>query len=592
MTTPGIDHWSFVGYVLKLRTEEFEMAEITIGALKRIELFERLRRSDLDALADLFARADLAKGDEVFRQGQPGQKAYFVKSGEVLARHVDPQGQEQRATLGPESFFGRTSLLLGEPHDATVEATQDTVLLSLDREEFVQFLRTHPSALRALKLEGEVGKKLRAPRFDWQDDDEIVVINLHKHNIILGQQLFSPVLIALFGLACFGYGAVNLGTLLGKLALVVGVLIAVGGGGFSWYLIRDQLNDNYVVTNKRVVHEERHPFGREARAEAPLHAIQDIQQSKSGMLEQLYNFGDLIIETAGERVHVVFRQIKDPAGTREAIFEQIQRAQAWAKAEERAAILDTMRERFDTAAPAREAASQPSSPEKKGRFQLTVPPWVESALRPLRYFLPPMRYEEGDTITWRKHWVTLIGPLGLPTLLIAALTLVVIAVLTFAQGNQVLILLGYGIVMVFLFPWWLWRFDDWQNDIYQVTATRIIDVERKPFFLREERREASLGVIQDINLEIPGFVARVLNYGSVTIETAGVDPFTFDYVHDPHEVQAEIFRRVGAFRAQQRQQEADRRRSELLDWFTVYDQIRGPTPPAPQPPSPSQPQET
>jgi hypothetical protein len=100
MTTPGIDHWSFVGYVLKLRTEEFEMAEITIGALKRIELFERLRRSDLDALADLFERADLAEGREVFRQGQPGQKAYFVKSGELLARHVDPQGE-----AGPRFYW-------------------------------------------------------------------------------------------------------------------------------------------------------------------------------------------------------------------------------------------------------------------------------------------------------------------------------------------------------------------------------------------------------------------------------------------------------------------------------------------------------
>jgi len=106
----------------------------------------------------------------------------------------------------------------------------------------------------------------------------------------------------------------------------------------------------------------------------------------------------------------------------------------------------------------------------------------------------------------------------------------------------------------------------------------------------EERREANLGVVQNINSERPSFLARILNFGSVTIETAGIEPFTFDYVKDPGGVQAEIFRRTEAFRARQREQEADRRRSELLDWFSVYDQIRG-TPPSTDTPQP-QSQET
>jgi uncharacterized membrane protein YdbT with pleckstrin-like domain len=131
-----------------------------------------------------------------------------------------------------------------------------------------------------------------------------------------------------------------------------------------------------------------------------------------------------------------------------------------------------------------------------------------------------------------------------------------------------------------LLPWWIWQFDDWRNDIYQVTDTRIIDIEKRPFFGREERREANLGVVQNINSERPSFISRILNFGSVTIETAGIEPFTFDHVKDPGSVQAEIFRRTESFRVNQRQQESDRRRSELLDWFTVYDQIRSAPPPS------------
>lgn len=570
------------------------MAEITVGELKQIELFESLKRKDLDAITELFEHEEYKRGDEVFRQGQRGQKAYYVKRGTLLARHVDPQGQEQRHTLVSEDFFGETSLLLSEPHDATIQAIENVVLLSLDRDVFTEFLKANRAVLGTLRLREDIAKKLRAPRFAWQDPDEVVIIALHKHNLVLWQRLTPAVFIGVLGLVCFVYSALYGGSLglLPTLVLIAGILLLLGAGGLLWYMITDHFNDNYVVTNKRVVREERHPLGRESRSEAPLHAIQDIQQSKSGTMAHVYNFGDLSIQTAGERVHVLFSLIPDPGGTREAIFEQIQRAQAWARAEERAGILDAMRGRFEPSSLQEEEEEPDSGPtEKPPRLQLTPPPWMSEVTRVLQYFLPAMRHEEGDTITWRKHWVTLIPPLWIPTTAIAALTLGIIAALSFLpEQTRIVFLLVYGVAMVGLLPWWIWRFDDWRNDIYQVTDTRIIDIERRPFFGREERREANLGVVQDINSERPSFMARVLNYGSVTIETAGTEPFTFDSVKDPSGVQAEIFRRTEAFRAKQRQLEADRRRSELLDWFTVYDQIRG-TPPSADAIQ-SQPQET
>ena len=105
-------------------------------------------------------------------------------------------------------------------------------------------------------------------------------------------------------------------------------------------------------------------------------------------------------------------------------------------------------------------------------------------------------------------------------------------------------------------------------------------MERQPFFLREERREASLGRIQNINLEIPGLVGRIFNFGSITIETAGTGAFTFDYVRDPRNVQAEIFKRMERFQQRQREEAALERRAELLTWFNLYDQIREDIPPA------------
>jgi hypothetical protein len=214
--------------------------------------------------------------------------------------------------------------------------------------------------------------------------------------------------------------------------------------------------------------------------------------------------------------------------------------------------------------------------------------WAAAARRAFAFLLPLARQEEGDTITWRKHWIGGLRTLAVPTVLIALATLVTLAAVYLQVFEMKWILMAYGATLLLLFPWWFWRLTDWQNDKYQVTATRIIDIERRPFALSEHRREASLSRVQNISLQIPGVTGRAFNYGSVTIETAGQGAFTFDYVRDPRRVQAEIFRRTEAFRRRRRQQDADHLRAELMDWFSVYDQLRHPDSEPADPPQPPQ----
>lgn len=543
--------------------------------LRQVPLFAKLREDDLEAVARLVKRAEYPAGIEVCRQGQIGLTAYYVESGELRIFYVDSQGVEHEVgRLGPGAFFGQTSLLLGEVRDATVEAVKDAVLLYLNKSDLDQLIHERPSIRRSLQVRREIARRYKARRFKWQDPDEVVILSLHRHNVLLIQQLVFPAMVVLVGLTCF-YWFWHSRSLL---FLLLGVPLTIIPLSFSLYLYVDHRNDDYIVTNKRVVHEERVPLVRESRAEASLRMIQDVQQSQEGLLAQMLDFGNLTIETAGERGHVAFRQIPHPARVREVIFEQIQRVQSGARAEERAAIRDALRRHFGIPVPVGVPAV-PVPSRKKRRLELALPRWLLKPLGIFRYFLPPLRSEQGDTITWRKHWIALLGAIVLPSLLILAATGA--AILLIAQGptHPIPILIGYGTLMVFLFLWWLWRFADWQNDIYQVTSTRIIDVERLPFFLRETRREASLSRIQNIALEIPGILGKLLNYGSVKIETAGGEAFTFDHVKDPRGVQTEIFRRVEAFQRRQRQEEAERRRSELLDWFSVYDGLRRPQPP-------------
>jgi len=117
----------------------------------------------------------------------------------------------------------------------------------------------------------------------------------------------------------------------------------------------------------------------------------------------------------------------------------------------------------------------------------------------------------------------------------------------------------------------LYRYEDWRNDIYVLTDDRIIDLEKKPLFLREERREASLAMIQNVRYLIPGIVHNLLNVGMVIIETAAAEgEFTFDWVHDPRRVQGEIFARVDLYREREKRREQEAQAAQLQKWLEAY----------------------
>ncbi len=543
-----------------------------VKQLRQVELFSGLEADDLQAIAGLVQEERHPAGTVVCRQGELGHRFYLVEEGQLGAWRVDPDGIERElARFGPGGFFGQSSLLLGEPHDATVEVTEDATLLRIDKEDFDRLLEERPWMLDDLHMAPEVERRWRAPRFAWQEPGEAVIFVLHKHDIVLLRNLVLPgVLMCLILAAYFVVGSTSI------LVLVVGGFLASVPLLLALHQIVDHFNDNYILTNKRVMHDERVYLIRQSRVGAPLANIQSVQVIQEGPLAQMFCFGDVCIETAGEPGgRIVFRQIPDSGRVQQMILEQRDRAEARTRAEERANIRQELRRRFGHE-PAEEETPEGGEEESSSEREpeASWPAWMLAPRRVVRYFFPALREEEGDTITWRKHWVALLGPITLPSGLILLATLVVAWLLSREEGDQVSVLISYGIVLLFLVPWWLWVFEDWQNELYQVTSSRIIDVERLPFGLREERREASLGMIQNVNLKVPGVIGRLFGYGSVTIETAGAGAFTFDYVKNPQAVQTEIFRRMAAFTQRKRQEEAQRRRDELLDWFTVYDEMR------------------
>ena len=101
--------------------------------LRALPLFAPLEPKSLELVAQQLRRIEVAAGDTVITEGQPGDQFYVVESGSLTASfHGEVLSQQ-----GPGDPFGEIALLRDVPRTATVVADEPTVLYSLDRDAFL-----------------------------------------------------------------------------------------------------------------------------------------------------------------------------------------------------------------------------------------------------------------------------------------------------------------------------------------------------------------------------------------------------------------------------------------------------------------------
>lgn len=195
-------------------------------------------------------------------------------------------------------------------------------------------------------------------------------------------------------------------------------------------------------------------------------------------------------------------------------------------------------------------------------------------LRPRFFPLRPV--EEGDSVTYHRHWIILARNTALP-ILICLGEVFLWAYYLLAGGLPVLLSLGWapslGLSALFILPWaWLlWRYEDWRNDYYVVTGDRVVDVDRRPFGFGGEVREAPMANVQNVSLRIPNFMASALDFGDIEVETAGKQGgLVFYSIHHPRHVMARVAAKVDAFREERLARDHEARQKELATWFSLY----------------------
>lgn len=115
-------------------------------ALASTPLFAGLPPAALERLIDRMGLIELADGDVLFRQGDPGDSLYVVADGGVAVISEGPPRQEL-TRMGPGAFFGEVALVTEEPRSATIVATRETQLLSIGRDALRMLVADYPDVL-------------------------------------------------------------------------------------------------------------------------------------------------------------------------------------------------------------------------------------------------------------------------------------------------------------------------------------------------------------------------------------------------------------------------------------------------------------
>lgn len=79
--------------------------------------------------------------------------------------------------------------------------------------------------------------------------------------------------------------------------------------------------DVWIITEERIVNIEQKGLFTRRVSELRFHTIQDVTSEVNGVLPSILNYGDVLVQTAGENPRFIFRNIPNPIEVKDRIMQ-------------------------------------------------------------------------------------------------------------------------------------------------------------------------------------------------------------------------------------------------------------------------------
>jgi len=152
-----------------------------------------------------------------------------------------------------------------------------------------------------------------APPVELQPGEDVLQLS-RRHWIVLYPWLALDALVGLLPLALGIWAASKIDAGAARSVVLLAAVVWVGAIGvrayFRWFRYR---HDVWLVTNQRLIDSLRKHWFHHQVASADLVDIEDVSMERNGVLQTMLDFGNLKVQTAGERENFVLGNIHQPS---------------------------------------------------------------------------------------------------------------------------------------------------------------------------------------------------------------------------------------------------------------------------------------
>ncbi|MCA9670408.1 MAG: cyclic nucleotide-binding domain-containing protein, partial [Myxococcales bacterium] len=114
--------------------------------LQTVDVLQRASSEDLGHVAQIAQEVELSPGTEIYAEGDSADALFVVISGSVKLL----RGKDEIGTVREGEAFGTWALFDEAPRVATAKANEDTLLLKVDRDEFLELLADRVDIVQAV----------------------------------------------------------------------------------------------------------------------------------------------------------------------------------------------------------------------------------------------------------------------------------------------------------------------------------------------------------------------------------------------------------------------------------------------------------
>jgi CRP-like cAMP-binding protein len=116
----------------------------TIDVLRHLQIFSGLSNDELERVSELCEDKTYASGEQIFHEGEPGNRLFIVIEGEVrISRQIPGAGEEALAVLKAGSMFGEMAVFDRSERSTDAISHGGTKVITISRAEFEMLLDFH-----------------------------------------------------------------------------------------------------------------------------------------------------------------------------------------------------------------------------------------------------------------------------------------------------------------------------------------------------------------------------------------------------------------------------------------------------------------